>query len=252
MDELRALYRSLLADHRHSLEDLRTRAMGGDAAAWEAILREAHTLKGSGGQFGFPEITTAARALREAPAAAQPDLLDALLGVIVACMEGRDPAAPGAATPTDPAGLVDEQLVPKQVLVVEDDPLIGSVICNALRRHGTTPTHCDLGTKAVALLYESPEPPPPFELVLLDISMPGMSGLDVLARIRREPSTADLPVMMVSAHNDASTITYARSLGADDYLTKPFAPETLLRHVDALVAARDLGPAGRAAPAPMA
>ncbi|MEM8559771.1 MAG: response regulator, partial [Bacteroidota bacterium] len=53
-----------------------------------------------------------------------------------------------------------------------------------------------------------------------------------------EPATADLPVMMVSAHIDASTITYARSLGADDYLTKPFSPDTLLRHVSALASAR--------------
>ncbi|MEL6610789.1 MAG: response regulator [Bacteroidota bacterium] len=240
MDELRALYRSLLADHRHNLETLRAQAMAGEPAAWDSILREAHTLKGSGGQFGYPEITNAARTLREAPEVARPDLLDALLEVVVACMEGREMApCPPVSGPTPPTSR-EREAAARHVLVVEDDPLIGSVICNALRRHGATPTHCDLGTKAVAMLFDTPDAPP-FDLVLLDISMPGMSGLEVLARIRREPATADLPVMMVSAHNDASTITYARSLGADDYLTKPFAPKTLLRHIEALVAARDLG-----------
>ncbi|MEM6784337.1 MAG: response regulator [Bacteroidota bacterium] len=241
MDELRALYRSLLADHRHSLETLRPQAVGGDEDAWDAILREAHTLKGSGGQFGFPEITNAARALREAPVMARLPLLDALLAVVVACMNDQ-PIPDGPDVDVEASPCVEGAAALRRVLVVEDDPLIGSVICNALRRHGAHPTHCDLGTKAVDCLFEDPSTTPPYDLVLLDISMPGLSGLDVLARIRREPTTADLPVMMVSAHNDASTITYARALGADDYLTKPFAPATLLRHVDALVAARALGP----------
>ncbi|MEM9998911.1 MAG: Hpt domain-containing protein, partial [Bacteroidota bacterium] len=198
MDELRALYRTLLPDHRDRLDALRAQVQAEAAsaeereAAWAEILREAHTLKGSGGQFGFPEITDAALALRQAAPDARPALLNALYVVVVAAMESEAPAPDSApvshsadtqrpmaqrplsvpsttarhpvamqsdASQTDASARTEEATTCKgRVLVVEDDPLIASVICNTLQRRGYAPTHCDLGTRALALLYEEGQP----------------------------------------------------------------------------------------------
>jgi putative two-component system response regulator len=66
------------------------------------------------------------------------------------------------------------------------------------------------------------------DLILLDISMPEMTGLEVLKRVRENPKTADLFVVFLTSHDDSDTVIEAITQGANDYITKPFHPVDLL------------------------
>lgn len=89
------------------------------------------------------------------------------------------------------------------------------------------------GAVALARLREGLAP----DLVLLDIKMPQVDGFEVLAEIRRQPSTAGLPVVMLTSSENRSDIERARSLGADDYMTKPLDAREFQENVRGLVVA---------------
>lgn len=112
----------------------------------------------------------------------------------------------------------------ERVLLVEDDDELGKQIAARLRGAGFEPTWVTSGDRAVALEISA------FRLVILDLMLPGVSGLDVLKQLR---SHSDVPVLILSARNDPSSKVRALQLGADDYLTKPFFPEELVERVRA-------------------
>jgi len=91
------------------------------------------------------------------------------------------------------------------------------------------------GEKALSLLREEE-----FDLVLLDVMMPGMSGFEVLERLRRDPGRDELAIVFLSARADEEDIRRGFELGALDYVTKPFDPLRLGEHLhDVLRAAKD-------------
>jgi PAS domain S-box-containing protein len=102
------------------------------------------------------------------------------------------------------------------VLVVEDDELSRDMLSRRLERSGYAVSTAENGEQALNLISKTF-----FDLVLLDHMMPGLSGLDVLQRIRREYNPTDLPVIMVTAMNESDNIVQALELGANDYVTKP-------------------------------
>ena len=108
------------------------------------------------------------------------------------------------------------------VLVVEDEEHIRTVIEYNLRRQGF-----DVYTAADGLdgldLVKRVWP----DVVLLDWMMPEMDGLEVLAKLKRDPTTKDILVLMLTAKGMAADIQKALELGADDYITKPFDPASL-------------------------
>ena len=73
------------------------------------------------------------------------------------------------------------------------------------------------------------------DLLLLDISLPGISGFDVLERLRNEEATAQLPIIMLTAHGRDVEREKGMALGADDYITKPFSTQSLVEKVKALL-----------------
>lgn len=73
------------------------------------------------------------------------------------------------------------------------------------------------------------------DLVVLDLMMPGLSGLDVCAELRREPSTAELPVIMLTARAQDQDVATGFAAGADDYVVKPFSPRELVSRVQAVL-----------------
>ena len=115
------------------------------------------------------------------------------------------------------------------VLVVEDDPMSREFMVRLLADEGIEVDAVPDGPACLARLEDGDRRPP--DLVLLDVSMPGMSGLDVLAWIRRRHPAEDLPVVMVSALVDVADVVAALDRGADDYLTKPVHPALLLARV---------------------
>ena len=102
------------------------------------------------------------------------------------------------------------------LLVVDDNEMNRDMLARRLMRRGYSVTVAADGHQALAMLKAQP-----FDLVLLDIMMPGISGLDVLQILREKYSVADLPVIMATAKDQSEDIVTALRLGANDYVTKP-------------------------------
>lgn len=102
------------------------------------------------------------------------------------------------------------------VLVVDDMPANRSVLCRQLELHSYGAVSVDGGEAALDLISKSRP-----DIVLLDYMMPNMNGIEVLQRLRSDPATADLPVIMVTARAENQATVEALEAGADDYVTKP-------------------------------
>lgn len=119
-----------------------------------------------------------------------------------------------------------------KILIVDDDNELRDLIGFALRQAGYITVAAGDGPEALRL-FEVEQP----DLVVLDVNLPIMSGLDVCRRIRAESTT---PVMMLTVRSSEEDQVAGLDLGADDYLTKPFSPRTLLARIRALLRRADL------------
>src|SRR5262245_57340721 len=107
----------------------------------------------------------------------------------------------------------------RKILVVDDSPLIHQMYAIYLRQyHGTVVVTATNGAEALATLAREPE----VDLILLDINMPVMNGMEVLARLRKNAALARIPVIVITTHGDQVDAEQCRALGAKGYLTKPF------------------------------
>ena len=119
-----------------------------------------------------------------------------------------------------------------RILIVEDEPRIVSLLERGLGAHGHQIASASDGEDGLLMAGDEG-----IDLLILDIGLPGMSGHEVLRRVRaRRP---DLPVLMLTARDDVPSKVQALDAGADDYLTKPFSLEELLARVRALSRRRD-------------
>ncbi len=118
---------------------------------------------------------------------------------------------------------------PKKVLVVEDEPDILQLVKLYLEKDGYRVVTASTGTAALKeVKAERPD------LVVLDLMLPELDGLEVCKRIRTAPETALLPIIMLTAKAEESDTVIGLELGADDYVTKPFSPKALVARVKAL------------------
>ncbi len=115
----------------------------------------------------------------------------------------------------------------KKVLIVDDDPMIRSLVQAILEDSGFEVTAADDGPKAIEIL-DTASRPIDYSLVVLDVMMPGMNGLDVLTRMKLHSHTQKLPVLMLTGEDKAEDIMAGYSVGADYYITKPFTRQQLL------------------------
>ncbi len=119
------------------------------------------------------------------------------------------------------------------VLVVDDDPDVCDLVRYKLEQSGFDVRRANDGDQALREVdAEIPD------LVLLDIMMPGMSGLEVLERWRANGATEKLPVIMLTAKAQENDVERGFELGADDYVIKPFSPRELARRVTAVLSRR--------------
>jgi class 3 adenylate cyclase len=114
------------------------------------------------------------------------------------------------------------------VLVVDDNELNRDVLCRWLRREGHTATEAADGIAALELLRSRR-----FDLVLLDIIMPGMNGFQVLERLKADEKLRHLPVIMISAFDEVDSVVRCIEMGAEDHLPKPFNPVLLKARIGA-------------------
>jgi len=117
-------------------------------------------------------------------------------------------------------------ITPGLVLVVDDHEIIRTLLERSLRIQGHRVLAVASGPEALACLEQHP-----VELVLLDMMMPEMSGMEVLDRIKANPNTQHIPVLILSADSDTDRIAACINLGAEDYLVKPFTPVILKARV---------------------
>lgn len=123
-----------------------------------------------------------------------------------------------------------------RVLLVEDDPRLGDQVTQQLRAAGFDVVHIADGREALSVDTRE------FQLVILDLMLPEVSGMDLLKHMR---AVSDVPILMLSAQDDATVKVRALQLGADDYMTKPFWPEELLARVEARIRRPDVLRDGR-------
>ena len=117
-----------------------------------------------------------------------------------------------------------------KVVVVEDEPDILELIEYNLRREGFEVVTATSGRAGLSVIgREKPD------LVLLDLLLPGLDGLDVCRRLRAVDATRDLPVIMVTARGEESDVVLGLGVGADDYIHKPFSPRELIARVRAVL-----------------
>jgi DNA-binding response OmpR family regulator len=124
-----------------------------------------------------------------------------------------------------------ETPMPQRILIVDDDPNALRLISYALRRDGYETLTAPSGADALRLLDEEP-----VDLMVLDLMMPQMDGLEVCRRVRENPRTARLPIIMLTAKSQVEDRIKGFQVGADDYLTKPALPAELLVRIRALLA----------------
>ncbi len=117
-----------------------------------------------------------------------------------------------------------------RVLVVEDEPDIRDLLAFHLEREGYLVTRASTGSEG---LRQARATPP--DLVILDLMLPEIDGLEVCRRLRADAGTAALPVIMLTAKGDEVDRVVGLEIGADDYIVKPFSPKELLARVRAVL-----------------
>lgn len=113
--------------------------------------------------------------------------------------------------------------MPKRLLIAEDDQAIGSMVSDILRIEGFDSVVVSEGRKVLEVLRSQP-----FDMVLLDVMLPGLDGLSIMREIRDDPQTSHIPVVMLTAKTDDESTWAGWRAGCNYYMTKPFDPDELL------------------------
>ncbi len=116
------------------------------------------------------------------------------------------------------------------ILVAEDDRDIADLIAHYFSRAGWRARLTETGDEALASVRRTP-----VDLVILDVMLPGLSGLEVCRALRADKTTAAIPIIMVTARAEESDRIIGLEIGADDYIAKPFSPNELVARVRALM-----------------
>ena len=119
--------------------------------------------------------------------------------------------------------------MPSRILVVEDDPDIAELVEHHLSRAGFETDVVGTGTEALEQIRQRPD------LVVLDLMLPGLSGLELCRLMRGDPQTAAVPIIMLTARAEEESRVQGLELGADDYVTKPFSPRELVARLRAVL-----------------
>jgi DNA-binding response OmpR family regulator len=126
----------------------------------------------------------------------------------------------------------------RPILIIEDDPDIAEGMRYNLERQQLEARVALSGEEGLTASLDSQNPP---SLIILDLMLPGMSGMELCRRLRREPVTRRTPIIMVTARSSEKDIADGLDLGADDFVTKPFSMRELLARVRAVLRRAEAG-----------
>ncbi len=230
MDDLTAQFLRRLQERATALTAAK-RDLGSAPGARAHVRMVAHALRGAGGTYGYPEISTAAAAVETAADDALPPRLEALLEIMrrVIAQPRHQDVTPhlGAAPP--PAHLLPRAsaaAAPGQatmrLLVVDDDPDIAQLLARVL---AAPDRRIEIAESAAALERETAEHE--YALVVLDLVLPDEDGRTLLGRLRQSPRTAAVPIVVLSALQSDGAREECYALGADAYIEKPFDPRVV-------------------------
>jgi DNA-binding response OmpR family regulator len=118
----------------------------------------------------------------------------------------------------------------QRILIVDDDPNILKLLRLNLEMEGYDVVEAADGKEALEAVAEHAP-----DLVLCDVMMPQLNGLEVVTRLRKDPAHAKLPIVMLSAKAQEMDVQHGKRVGADDYVTKPFDPDDLIALVQRLL-----------------
>ncbi len=125
---------------------------------------------------------------------------------------------------------------PHHLLVIDDEPFIGRIVRLEFEHHPWDVSVAHDGDEGLAFLRAHPD----VDLVLLDVNMPGKSGLEVLAELKEDPRLREVPIVVLTAAGQRTYAQRAAELGARAFLTKPFSPKKLARRVAGIFGERPL------------
>ena len=117
-----------------------------------------------------------------------------------------------------------------RVLVIDDSPTIVALLRRMLMQNGFDVLEAGDAEAGLEIARSGP-----LDLLFLDIVLPGMNGFEALRRLRREPATRDLPVIMISGNELATEQFYAQRIGADDFMKKPFSRSEVFHRIERLL-----------------
>ena len=121
-------------------------------------------------------------------------------------------------------------MIKQSVLVVEDEEDIRELVSYNLLKEGYQVAGVASGEDALAAIASKPP-----DLVLLDLMLPGLDGLSVCRKLKGDPQTESIPVVLLTAKGEEADIVVGLNMGADDYITKPFSPKVLLARLRAVL-----------------
>lgn len=117
-----------------------------------------------------------------------------------------------------------------KILIADDDPLLVRLISYKLQALGHEVIEANDGEAALSLIRQSPP-----DLIVLDGMMPSLDGFEVLRQLKRDKATNQIPVVMLTARRQEKDVVSALSLGARDYLVKPFIPDELIARIKGIL-----------------
>ena len=123
--------------------------------------------------------------------------------------------------------------MPRPILIIEDDPDIAEVLRYGLEARRFETRVAITGREGLSASMDKERTP---VLILLDLLLPEMNGLEVCRRIRREPSTSRIPIIMVTAKSSEADFQNAKAAGVNDYVTKPFSVVKVIERITTLLA----------------
>ena len=240
-----ALYKQYLQSLSVNVDDFRRLAKelrAGDQSADQKIRAIAHTLHGSGGTFGHPEISAAGKAVEHADAASLVRNLINLVQVLKTVLDGRNQqdTSDTSVAPSQneaPAPVPQSPSTPDKrpgILLVEDDPEYQQLLKSVFREAGDQYrlVIADTAAKAMDLVLRQK-----FSLILLDLVLPDRDGREILRSMKYEFSIKT-PVFILSAIDRDVVRVECMSLGADKVIVKPFDPAELISNVGNILAGR--------------